>query len=577
MDLPKAPLNRRTLAHAAGLFRYLWPYRGRFALAMAFLFVGGVAGLGFPYFAGSLVDAALLRLRDEAPTSWLHNVNLIALVLVGVLAVQAAFAFLRTVLFVDIGERTLVDLRRDTFARLVRLPMTFHHSRRVGELSSRVASDLTRLRDTLVSTVPHFLREMVLLAGGVALILATSLRLTVVMLLSVPVLMVVAVGFGQLIRRVAKLAQDRLADSSVVVEESLQNIAAVKAFTGERYEQDRYGKALGDYLAVALRSGVYEGAFVSFIVFALFGSIVLVLWYGAHLVLDGQLSPGDLARFMLLTVYVAGAVGSFAETYSGIQRTLGASERVREILDETPEALPEAPPPPRRLRGEVAFDDVHFRYPSRPEVPVLRGLSLEARPGERIALVGPSGAGKSTTMSLLLRFFDPDSGVVRVDGRDVRDYDLHELRGNLALVPQDVVLFGGTIADNIAYGRPGATRVEVEHAARLANAHDFIAAFPDGYETKVGERGVRACPADSAQRVAIARAVLRDPAVLLLDEATSSLDAGSERLVLEAARPADGGPYRDRHRSPPVDRAAGRPHLRGRRRPRWSSPAATRH
>jgi ATP-binding cassette subfamily B protein len=352
------------------------------------------------------------------------------------------------------------------------------------------------------------------------------------MLVSVPVLVVVAVLFGNLIRRLAKDAQDRLAESNVIVEETLQNIASVKAFGNEAYEEQRYRGGLDRFLAVVLRAARFEGSFISFIVFALFGSIVLVVWYGARLVLADDLRAGELTRFMLYTLYVSGAVGSFAGLYSQVQRTLGASQRVREILREPTEPEGGALAGPR-LRGDVVFAGVRFRYPSRPEVEVLRGVSLTAQPGQRIALVGPSGAGKSTLVSLLLRFYEPDAGRLLIDGRDAREYDLHALRNQMAIVPQDVVLFGGTIADNIGYGRPGAAQTEIEEAARQANAHDFILAFPEGYQTRVGERGVQ-LSGGQRQRVAIARAILRNPAILILDEATSSLDSESEGLVMQA-------------------------------------------
>jgi ATP-binding cassette subfamily B protein len=558
-DLPKAPINRQTLREAAHLLGYVRPYWRKLTAALVCLACGGVLGLGFPYLAGNLVDAALLSLRDQAPGGWAQDVNRVALGLLVVLALQAGFAFLRAMWIIEVGERSLADLRRDTYARLVRLPMAFHNARRVGELASRISADLGSIRDTLIDGIPHMLRQGVLLVGGVTLIAVTSLRLTLVMLVSVPVLTVIAVLFGNVIRRIYKEAQDCLADSNVIVEETLQNIAGVKAFTNESFEEGRYRGALDAYLKSALRGAFYEGAFISFIVFALFGSIVLVLWYGARLVLAHEMSAGDLTRFMLFTVYVGGAVGSFAELYSQVQRTLGASQRVRELLREEPETTSLSPlsplervngeargsgseretasdvpaPPAGRLRGAVRFEDVCFRYPSRPEVEVLRGVTLEARAGQRVALVGPSGAGKSTLVSLLLRFYEPASGRILIDGKDARDYDLEALRAQMAVVPQDVILFGGTIAENIAYGRPGASQAEVEEAARQANAHEFIAAFPDGYQTRVGERGVQ-LSGGQRQRVAIARAILRDPAILLLDEATSSLDSGSETQVLQA-------------------------------------------
>ncbi len=285
---------------------------------------------------------------------------------------------------------------------------------------------------------------------------------------------------------------------------------------------------------MVLRGARYRGAFSSFVIFALFGAVVLVLWYGSRLVVSGDSSPGELTSFMIYTLFVAGAMGSFAELYSQLQRTLGATHRVRELLQEEPEPdEPESDPPAQRLRGEIVFENVAFRYPSRPEVQVLRDIRLSVEPGQRVALVGPSGAGKSTIVSLLMRFYEPEAGRILIDGRNAQDYGLRELRGQMAIVPQDVLLFGGTIAENIAYGRPGASEAEIVAAAQQANAEEFICSFPDGYQTRVGERGVQ-LSGGQRQRVAIARAILRDPAILLLDEATSSLDSASESLVLQA-------------------------------------------
>ncbi|MGL4553853.1 MAG: ABC transporter ATP-binding protein, partial [Gemmataceae bacterium] len=521
-DLPKAPINALTLREAAGLLRYLWPYRVKFALTLVLLLAGGVLGLAFPVFAGEIVNAAKARLDGRPGLDMDH----VALALVGVLVVQAGLSFVRAVWSVQVGERSLADLRRDTYSRLIRLPMAFHHDRRVGELTSRLSADLSILHHMLIEGFPHFLRQLVLLGGGVTLLLLTSARLTLAMLVTFPVVIVLAAVFGGMIRRVAKRAQDRLAESGVVVEETLQNVALVKAYANEPFEERRYRSALDGYLAEAVQGGVYAGAFFAFILVAIFGSIVFVLWYGARLYVAREIDEGGLTRFMLLTVFVGGATGSFAELYSQFQRMLGSSQRVREILREPAE--PAGGAAVGRLRGEVEFDRVRFRYPARPEAEVLRGVSLRAAPGERVALVGPSGAGKSTAVSLLLRYYEPEAGTVRIDGRPASEYDLAGLRGQMAVVPQEVLLFGGTVGENIAYGRPGATAAEVEEAARRANAHDFIAALPDGYGTRVGERGVQ-LSGGQRQRVAIARAILRVPAILLLDEATSSLDAESER------------------------------------------------
>jgi ATP-binding cassette subfamily B protein len=368
--------------------------------------------------------------------------------------------------------------------------------------------------------------------GSGALMAVTSVKLTSVMLLAVPPLMLFCVVLGRLIRRISRQTQDRLADSNAVVQETLQNITTVKAFTNEPLEEGRYRRSLFSYLEVAVRGAWYAGWLTACVIIALYGALLFVLWFGTSMVLGGELSIGELARFMLLGMAIKETINSFAELYAQAQRVLGATHRFRELMAEQAE-LDGTFVPAGRLQGEVVFEDVTFRYPSRKEVAVLRGVSLRAGVGKRIALCGPSGAGKSTIISLLLRFYDPEQGRITVDGRDLRDYRLHDLRRQMAIVPQEVLLFGGTIEENIGYGRPGATREQIEEAARLANAHEFISAFPEGYQTKVGDRGVQ-LSGGQRQRVAIARAFLRDPVILILDEATSALDSASEALVLQA-------------------------------------------
>ncbi|MFN4257838.1 MAG: ABC transporter ATP-binding protein [Gemmataceae bacterium] len=539
-DLPPTKITGESLREVGIVFGYLWPYRGKILAALAALLVSSTLALAFPYVVGNLVDGALAgRLTDPSTGFWHGNINHIALALLVILAFQAVFTFFQSYLFTEVGERGLVGLRGDTYSQLIHLPLAFFSQRRVGELTSRIAADLALIQDTIIVTLPHLFRQIALLIGGIVLITVTSPRLTLVMLAALPGLILVAALFGRRIRQAARDAQDRLAETNVIVEETLQGVTNVKAFTNEAYESQRYRAGLQTFLTYALRGARYRGAFIAFIVFALFGAIVVVMWYGAGLVQSGDLSVGELTRFLLYTMFVGGALGSFADLYSQLQRAIGATQRVREILNETPEVLDnsaffsEEGKKTSRPRGDVRFEQVAFSYPSRKEVPVLRDITLAAQAGERIALVGPSGGGKSTIVALLLRFYEPDAGRILIDGRDARAYTLTELRRHMAVVPQDVLLFGGSIADNIAYGKPGASQAEIETAARQANAHDFIMSFPQGYATLVGERGIQ-LSGGQRQRVAIARAILKDPAILILDEATSALDSESESLVQQA-------------------------------------------
>ena len=518
---PKVKVTRESLGEMFGLYTYLRPYRGKLVVGLVLLILSTLLGLFFPLLASVLINT---KSHDEA----LRTASLMVVLLLA----QGIMSYFQSFLFNTVGEFGLSNLRKSLFGHLVEMPMTFFSQRQVGELTSRMFADLTQLQDAFIMAIPQFLRQSIIMVGSVGMMFYISPRLTGVMLACFPVTVLGAILIGRLVGKRSRVTQDELALAANVVSEAFQGIANVKAFCNEAFEQKRYDVRITEFLKSVRQGAKARAALVAFIIFAIFTAITVVLWYGTTLLIDGRLHPGEILGFTFYTMFVGGSIGSFADLYSNLQRSIGATQRVRELLQEPAEIL-DAGTRTDRFRGDVAFDHVDFFYPSRPEVRVLKGLSFFVPAGKVVALVGPSGAGKSTIASLLLRFFDPQSGRILFDGRPATEYGLHELRSQMALVPQEVLLFGGSIAENIAYGKPGASQAEIEAAARRANAHNFIAEFPEGYQTLVGERGVKVS-GGQRQRIAIARALLKNPSILILDEATSALDAESERLVQQA-------------------------------------------
>ncbi len=524
----EADTRRRDLGPLRRLVPFLLPYKWRILGAMVALTVAAGTVLGLGQGMRVLIDQGFAG----GDTSLLDRA---LLVLLGVIALMAASTYGRFYLVSWIGERVVADIRRAVYDHVLTLSPGFFETTKTGEILSRLTTDTTLLQVVVGSSASIALRNALLFLGGTGMLLITSPKLTGLVALVVPLVVAPIIFFGRRVRKLSRYSQDRIADIGSFVEETLAAIRTVQAFTHEAIDRALFGKRVEEAFDVAIRRVRVRAVMTVIVIVLVFGAVGIILWIGGHDVVAGRLTPGELSAFVIYSVVVAGSVGAISEVIGDLQRAAGATERLFSLLSVESEIRAPAVPKPLPLpaAGALSFDAVRFHYPSRPDWAALEGFSLDVKPGERVALVGPSGAGKSTVFQLLLRYYDPQAGSVRLDGVELRDADPVEVRRRLGLVAQDPVVFSANAWENIRYGRPDASDAEVRAAAEAAHALDFLDALPEGFDTFLGEKGVR-LSGGQRQRLAIARAILRDPPVLLLDEATSALDAESERMVQDA-------------------------------------------
>jgi len=525
--VPDRPRSR-SLRPLRALLPYLAPYRGVMVLALASLLVAAAAMLALPVALRNLIDEGMAAGSPD-------TINRYFVAFLAAAAVFGVFAALRFYLVTWLGERVVADLRSAVYTNVIRMDPAFFEVTRTGEVLSRLTADTTLVQSIAGVNLSITLRSAITIAGSLVMLAVTSVKLTALIVVLIPLLIVPLVVLGRRVRRLSRDSQDRIADTSGLADETLNAIQIVQAYTLEDLNSARYDAAVEDSFTAAIRRTRVRSTLTAVATMLVFGAITFVLWVGAHAVIRGEMTGGQLSQFLLYAVYVAVAATSLSEMWGEVQRAAGAMERLIELRQAEPRIVaPAAPQPlPTPGRGAIRFEQVSFHYPSRPDTRALDGFDLAVQAGETVAFVGPSGAGKSTVFQLLLRFYDPVSGRILVDGVDLARADPAAVRSRIGLVPQDTVLFAASARENIRYGRPGASDTEVEAAASAAAADEFIRRLPEGYETFLGERGTR-LSGGQRQRIAIARAILRDPPILLLDEATSALDAESERLVQEA-------------------------------------------
>ena len=521
----KKRFSKESTKKAMRVFRFIKPFKVPFIFGLLVLLVSSVITMAFPKVLGDLIDSVN---ADDANT-----VNTFTLLLVGIFLVTAILSFLRVYLFGYVTYKALALLRMTTYKHLISSPMSYFSKRRVGELSSRITSDIALLQDTFTTTIAEFIRQFITIPVGMFFLLFISARLTVFMIAVIPVVAIIGIFFGKYIKKLSKEAQDDIADSNTVVDETLHGIASVKAYANEFFEILRYKKSIDSSVNTSIKRALWRGVFIGLIMFAAGAAIVSIIWYGLHMVQNEVITLGELLSFAIYSALLGFSFAGSADLFSQLQKAIGATENLMDILEEVTEDITLEKTSTIKIEGVLAFNNVCFSYPSRRDIQVLKDVTFNVEKGKQIAIVGPSGSGKSTIASLVFRFYDPESGNITIDGKELNNYELSQIRNQMAIVPQEVMLFGGTIKENIEYGKPNATEEEIFEAAKKANALEFIESFPEKFETLVGDRGIQ-LSGGQKQRIAIARAILKDPSILVLDEATSALDSESERLVQEA-------------------------------------------